>query len=97
VERDLKISEDEKKLIKEKIKSKVPVGNEVVEYACKEIVDDIELYAGGLYYYEGCLDKMSVWYQEGYEDDGTEYEPEFGVVFNERTLFFEMDGHRSGT
>jgi hypothetical protein len=100
MKKDWELTEEEKVIIKTKIKEVVPeIEEEAVELACKEITEDIEYYAGALFYHPGCLDKIDVGFTEGYidESDGYEFDDEFWVHFNGRTLYFAMDGHNTGS
>jgi hypothetical protein len=100
MKKDWELTEEEKVIIKTKIKEKVPqLTEEAIELACQEITEDIEYYAGALFYQPGSLNNIEVWYQEGYidEEDGYEYDEEFGIIFNGRSLYFAMDGHNTGS
>jgi hypothetical protein len=94
------LTDEEKTLISQKIKEGVPdITDEAVAKATEELVEDIEVYAGALFYQPGCLENMQVGYDAGGYDEEHEYEyePQFSTIVNGRFQCYNMDGRCTGS
>jgi hypothetical protein len=94
------LTDEEKSLISQKIKDGVPnITDEAVLKATEELVEDVEIYAGALFYQPGCLENMQVGYDAGGYDkeEDYKYEPEFSTVVNGRIQYYNMDGRCTGS